>query len=95
LKLKAGYFRPEEFSGSGLKEVVLEVDEIEAIRLADFNGEYQVVAAKKMGVSRSTFSNIINRAHQKVAEAFIRGLAIRINCSKFMKRVQSREAGGG
>ncbi|MFH0754600.1 MAG: DUF134 domain-containing protein [Candidatus Omnitrophota bacterium] len=88
LKLKAGYFRPEEFPEPGSAEVVLEVDEIESVRLADLVGEYQVAAARKMGVSRSTFSNIINRAHQKIAEALIRGRAIRINCPRLVKKMQ-------
>lgn len=93
LKLKAGYFRPEEFPALGPAEVVLEVDEIEAVRLADLDGEYQVAAAKKMGVSRPTFSNIINRAHQKIAEALIRGRAIRINCPKLMRKAEAEKAG--
>ena len=88
LELKSGYFCPEEFSESGLVEIVLEADEIEAVRLADLDGEYQDVAAKKMGVSRSTFSNIIIRAHQKIAEALIQGKAIRINCPKLVKKMQ-------
>lgn len=94
LKLKAGYFRPEEFSGAGAAEVVLEVDEIEAIRLADLDGEYQSAAAIRMGVSRPTFSNIIARARQKVAEALIRGRAIRINCPRLMRNVKPVKAGG-
>lgn len=95
LKLKAGYFKPKMFPGSGVKEVVLEVDEMEAVRLADLDGEYQAVAAKKMGISRPTFGNIINRAHQKVAEALIKGKAIRINCPKLVRKMQCMEAKNG
>jgi predicted DNA-binding protein (UPF0251 family) len=86
LQLKAGYFRPQDFPDAGPTEVVLEVDEIEAIRLADLDGEYQEAAAEKMGISRPTFSNIIHRAHQKIAEALIKGMAIRINCPKLVKK---------
>ena len=88
LKLKAGYFRPQMLPGSGVQEVVLEVDEIEAIRLADLDGEYQEDAARKMGISRPTFGNIINRAHLKVAQALIEGRAIRINCPMLVKGMQ-------
>ncbi len=95
LKLKAGYFRPQEFPEAGALEVVLEVDEIEAIRLADLDGEYQETAARKMGISRPTFSNIIHRAHQKMAEALIKGRAIRINCPKLVKRMKRMEVGNG
>lgn len=56
---------------------------MEAVRLADLEGKYQVEAARQMGVSRPTFSNIINRAHGKIAEALIKGKALRINCPRF------------
>ena len=95
LKLKAGYFRPEMLPESGVEEVVLEVDEIEAVRLADFDGEYQEDAARKMGISRPTFGNIINRAHQKVAEALIKGKAIRINCPRLVKKMRRTGVNNG
>jgi len=94
LKLKSGYFRPQDFSAAGFKEVVLEVDELEAVRLADLDGEYQEVAARKMGISRPTFGNIINRAHQKVAEALIGGKAIRINCPRLVSKMRRRQVKG-
>jgi len=52
------------------------VDEFEAIRLADLEGLYQEPAAEKMSVSRQTFGRIIESAHQKVAEALVRGKAL-------------------
>lgn len=95
LKLKAGYFKPLISSGTETGEIVLEVDEIEAVRLADLDGEYQAVAAQKMGISRPTFGNIISRAHQKIAEALIKGKAIRINCPKLVRKIQRAGAGNG
>ncbi len=70
-----------------LSEIVLEVDEMEAVRLADLEGKYQEDAAAQMGISRPTFGNIINRAHVKIAEALIRGKALRINCPRFAKKL--------
>ncbi|MDZ7796681.1 MAG: DUF134 domain-containing protein [Candidatus Marinimicrobia bacterium] len=64
---------------AALEEVHLEADEIEALRLADLEGEYQNDAALKMGVSRQTFGNILKGAHQKVADALIGGKAIRMD----------------
>ncbi|MCP3965210.1 MAG: DUF134 domain-containing protein, partial [Lentisphaerae bacterium] len=61
-----------------LSEVVLKPDEFEAIKLSDFEEMYQADAAKKMGVSRQTFGNIIKLAHIKIADALIGGKAIRI-----------------
>lgn len=63
---------------SELEEVVLAADELEAVRLADLGGLYQEEAAARMGVSRQTFGNIINRAHRKIAEALVRSKALRI-----------------
>jgi len=81
LELKTGYFSPQGINQA--EEVILEVDEIEAVRLADLEGKYQADAAVLMNVSRSTFGNIVNQAHAKIAEALIKGKAIRINCPRF------------
>ena len=54
------------------------LDEFEAIRLADLNGMYQEQAAGEMGVSRSTFSRIVDSAHRKLADALAHGKALRI-----------------
>jgi predicted DNA-binding protein (UPF0251 family) len=88
LDLKTACFTPAGVDLSAGCEVVLEVDEMEAVRLADLEGEYQSSAAKKMGISRQTFGNIIARAHAKIAEALIRGKVIRINCPRFTRRVE-------
>lgn len=74
----AAYFKPQGIPMRLLEEVRLELDEIEAIRLADLEQLYQVDAAAKMGVSRQTFGNIIARAHKKVATALLGGKALRI-----------------
>jgi uncharacterized protein len=86
LDLRAAYFRPEGVALDILEDILLEVDEMEAVRLADFEGKYQVDAAEEMGISRQTFGNIIDRAHAKIAEALIRGKALRINCPRFKNK---------
>ncbi len=63
---------------SDLEEVVLTIDEVEAIRLADFEGMYQEQAAEKMKISRQTFGRVIAAAHRKIAEALVAGKALRI-----------------
>jgi len=75
---EVNYFKPAGIPLSGLEEINLAVDELEAIRLSDFLGLYQEEAAKKMNVSRQTFGNIINSAHKKVAEALLNAKAIKI-----------------
>ena len=72
------YFRPDGVDDSNVEEVVLTLDELEALRLADLEGLYQEEAAKRMNVSRQTFGRIIEEAHRKVADAIVNGKAIRI-----------------
>jgi uncharacterized protein len=71
-------FKPAGVPASAVEEVVLGVDELEAIRLADLSGLYQEEAAAQMNVSRQTFGRIIEAAHKKVAQALIEGKALRI-----------------
>jgi predicted DNA-binding protein (UPF0251 family) len=61
-----------------LEEVNLTLDELEAVRLADWKGLYQEDAAKKMDISRQTFGNIIERAHKKIADVLLNAKALRI-----------------
>ncbi len=56
--------------------VVLKLDEIEAIRLADLESLYQADAAVCMGISRQTFGTILLGARHKLARALIEGRPI-------------------
>jgi uncharacterized protein len=80
---ESNYFKPRGIPLSMLDEVVLTVDEFEAIRLADLGGLYQEEAAEKMKVSRPTFGRIIASAHKKVAEALVKGKALKIEGGEF------------
>lgn len=73
------YFKPRGISLIDLEEIHLSLDEIEAIRLADYEGRYQEDAAQAMKISRATFGRIINTARQKVAEALTQGKALKID----------------
>jgi predicted DNA-binding protein (UPF0251 family) len=77
------YFKPRGIPLSMLEEVILTVDEFEAVRLADLDGLYQEQAAEKMKVSRQTFGRIIEAAHKKVAEALVKGKALKIEGGEF------------
>jgi predicted DNA-binding protein (UPF0251 family) len=67
-----------------LEQVVLGVDEYEAIRLVDLEGLQQKDAAERMKVSRATCARILEDAHRKVAEALTAGKAIRIEGGSFV-----------
>jgi predicted DNA-binding protein (UPF0251 family) len=72
------YFKPRGIPSTELEEVVLLLDEYEAIRLADFEGLYQEDAAGNMNISRQTFGRIIESAHKKIADILINGKALKI-----------------
>jgi predicted DNA-binding protein (UPF0251 family) len=80
---ESNYFKPRGIPLSLLEDVVLTVDEFEAIRLADLENLYQEQAAEKMNVSRQTFGRIIDSAHKKVAEALVQGKALKIEGGEF------------
>jgi len=71
-------FHPAGIPVRGLGEIVLTLDEFEAIRLADLEGLYQEQAAERMIVSRPTFGRILAAAHRKVAEALAHGKTLKI-----------------
>jgi len=72
------YFKPAGIPLRALEEVVVTLDEVESIRLADLEGMYQEKAAEQMKISRPTFSRLIESAHKKVAEALVKGKALRL-----------------
>jgi predicted DNA-binding protein (UPF0251 family) len=73
-----GLFRPMGVAGCALEQVVLTLDEVEALRLADLEGLYQEQAAAQMKISRPTFSRIVENARRKVADALIHGKTLRL-----------------
>ncbi len=72
------YFKPRGIPLVDLEEIILSIDEFEAIRLADFKGMYQDDAASEMKVSRATFGRIIRQARKKIAESIVKGKALKI-----------------
>lgn len=71
-------FKPAGVPASRLAELVIGLDELEAIRLADLEGLYQEQAAGQMKVSRQTFGRIVSSARKKVARALVGGMSLRI-----------------
>ena len=83
-----GCFRPQCKPLSKLEGVLLSLDEFEAVRLADLENLKQEQAAKKMKISRPTFSRIISSAHKKIGDALVNIKAIKIEggCCKISKK---------
>jgi predicted DNA-binding protein (UPF0251 family) len=72
----ATFFKPRGIPMTMLETVVLTLDEFEALRLADKEGQYHEQAAGSMGVSRTTFGRVLASARSKVAEALVSGKAL-------------------
>ncbi len=72
------YYKPQGVPLRMLEQVVLGIDELEALRLADLEGLSQEEGGQRMNVSRPTFGRIVETARRKVAQALVGGLALRI-----------------
>jgi len=72
------YFKPRGVPLRDLKEIELKVEELEAIRLKHKEKLSQEEAAEEMGVSRTTFSRILDEANSKICNFLINGNALRV-----------------
>ena len=87
---QVSYFKPRGIPLRQLEEVQLSVDEMEALRLADFENLSQAAAGQKMGVSRATFGRIVQRARHLVANALVAGKAIRVEGGNYQVACTAR-----
>ncbi len=71
-------FKPIGARRHDLEQIVLTLDEFEAIRLADQLGFSHSIAAEEMEISRSTFSRLIEKSRKKMADFIIQGRALTI-----------------
>jgi len=76
------YFKPRGIPTADLEEIVLSLDEFEAIRLADYEQFYQEEAATRMNISRQTFGRIVASARKKIADVLINAKALKIEGGK-------------
>ena len=65
-------------------EVLIQLEELEAIRLKDKVGLDQAMCAESMGVSRATFQRILGAARSKIATALVEGRPIIIRGGNFL-----------
>lgn len=69
-------FKPTGSPLAELRQLDLHLDELEALRLCDFEGLTQEEAGVRMGVSRGTVQRIITSARKKTAQALTEGQAL-------------------
>ncbi len=69
-------FKPKSIPMSQLASIQIGHDEMEALKLVDFEHMRQSDAAGKMGVSSATIQRIIEATREKIVKALIKGHAI-------------------
>lgn len=90
------YFKPAGIRIANLDETILTFEEVEAIRLIDYENMEQGKAAKQMKISQPTLSRILISARKKIADSIINGKAIRIQGGVYqMARPRGRGLGLG
>ncbi|MCK4870949.1 MAG: DUF134 domain-containing protein [Gammaproteobacteria bacterium] len=72
------YFKPRGVPLSSLEINIVELDELEAIHLCDYESLSQVEAAEKMQISTSTLQRLLYSGRKKVIDALYSSKAIEI-----------------
>ncbi|MGI6452168.1 MAG: NifB/NifX family molybdenum-iron cluster-binding protein [Syntrophomonadaceae bacterium] len=75
---RVNLYKPQGVPYRNLPEVILKIEELEAIRLKDLLRLEQEECAEQMQISRPTFQRILNEARYKIASALTNGYALRI-----------------
>lgn len=66
-----------------LEEILITIDEFEALRLADFEGLSQRDASIAMEISQPTFNRVLSSARHKVASGLVQGFVLRIEGGRY------------
>ena len=81
-------YKPQGIPTTQLDKVDLDLDELEALRLADMLYLPQLDAASQMDVSQPTYNRILKSARGKVTRAIVEGCALRIREDWTNKAIQ-------
>jgi uncharacterized protein len=72
-------FKPSGVPLRDVETITITLDELEAIKLADYRGLEHSESALEMGISRSTFSRLVMGARKKIAQFIIEGRELSIH----------------
>ncbi len=67
-------------------EVIMSIEEYESLRLADLLSLPQKCAADMMGISQQSFSRIVRKARNSVADAIVNAKIIRIEGGDYINK---------
>lgn len=69
-------YKPAGIPLSQMEIIELGLDELEAMRLCDFDGMQQEEAADTMGISRGTIQRLLESGRRKTLDALVHGKAL-------------------
>jgi predicted DNA-binding protein (UPF0251 family) len=70
---------------SELEQVILALDELEAMRLCDVDGCDQQEAGRRMGISRGTIFRLLKSGRAKILQAILNSRALIIETTQEQK----------
>jgi predicted DNA-binding protein (UPF0251 family)/DNA-directed RNA polymerase subunit RPC12/RpoP len=76
-------YKPAGIPAMELEEILITIDEFEALRLADFEGLSQRDASIAMEISQPTFNRVLSSARHKVASGLVQGFVLRIEGGRY------------
>ncbi len=76
---KGRIFKPQGVRLYELEASEVQYDELEAVRLCDYEGKSQIEAALSMGISRGTVQRLLQSGRFKIIDAIINVKSIKIN----------------
>ena len=71
-------FKPTGIPLSEMEIIDIEIDELEAVRLCDYEEKSQIETAEIMGISRGTVQRILNSGRKKILDALLHQKAIKL-----------------
>lgn len=80
---KITYFKPAGIPMIDLEEIILNIDEFEAVRLKDLEEFDQEKCAEIMNISQPTFHRLLLSARKKIADSMVHGKGIKIEGGNF------------
>lgn len=84
LEPNATYFKPIGIPRTDLEEVVITLEEYEAVRLKDLEELDQGEASKKMNISQPTFHRLLIQARKKITDSIVNGKALKIEGGNYI-----------
>ena len=71
-------FKPTGIPLSEMEIIDIEIDEIEAVRLCDYEGKSQIETAEIIGISRGTVQRLLNSGRRKILDGLLHLKAIKL-----------------